>query len=240
MAELETTHDAGHHWVNYVFPDKDFGYVYTEGLFDLYGHPEFVAFDVPKIKVDRVCALMNFLGERIKTGNKVLGGQSLASQGLILGAQLVIDENLHRRLWDSFVCRANPDAQIIVLTPRFREASDWGSFPDAPLQKTKLRNIIFAKLQGRRLQWFIDGDKKNTADWNVQKISHYDAFSNNDLVVDWVNYLTEHEIDYVKNNLNHFAALYKPRPFKQNFTELDEREIVYTGQTNMNSSKETK
>lgn len=103
----ETPLEAGHHWVNFVYPAKDYGFVYTEGLYELYSHPEFIVFDVPKAKVDRVCAAMNFLAERLKNGHRVGGGQSLGSQGLILRAQLVVDEDLHRRIWDTFMCRAN-------------------------------------------------------------------------------------------------------------------------------------
>jgi hypothetical protein len=221
--------EAGHHWVNFVFPVPDFAFVYTEGLYELHGHPEFIVFDVPKDKVDRVCAIMNFLAERLKKGHRVKGGQSLGSKGLILGAQLVADEALHRRLWDTFMCRTNPECQIMVLSPRFKDATNWGTFPDAPRQKTNVRNMIFAKLQGRRLRWFIDGNRSNRSKWNVQPISHYDAFSDEDLEVDWVNYLTEHETVYVQENIHHFASLYKPRPIKQNFTTTDEETIVYAG-----------
>jgi hypothetical protein len=221
--------EVGHHWVNFVFPVKDYGFVYTEGLYELYGHPEFIAFDVPKGKVDRVCAVMNFLAGRLKQGHHVAGGQTLGSQGLVLGARLVADEELHRRIWDTFMCRANADCEVMVLSPRFPEASDWGSFPDAPRGKITLRNTIFAKLQGRRFRWFIDGNRSNETDFNVQPIGHYDAFSSRDLEVDWMKYLAEHEVVYVTENMQHFASLYKPRPIKQHFTEEDEKEIVYAG-----------
>eukprot|EP00980_Cylindrotheca_fusiformis_P011148 scaffold2557_cov121-Cylindrotheca_fusiformis.AAC.31 len=219
--------EVGHHWVNFVFPVEDYGFVYTEGLYELYSHPEFVAFDVPKDKVDRVCAVMNFLADRLKKGHRVIGGQTLGSQGLVLGAQLIADEALHRRVWDTFMCRANEDCQILVLSPRYPEATDWGGFPDAPRGKTKLRNTIFAKLQGRRLRWFIDGNPSNLASWNAQPISHYDAFSTKDVETDWPKYLTKPETVYVRENMNHFASLYKPRPLKQYFTEEDEQEIKY-------------
>lgn len=227
--ECPSSLEVGHHWVNFVFPVEGYGFVYTEGLYELYAHPEFIAFDVPKDKVDRVCAVMNFLAERLKKGHRVVGGQSLGSQGLVLGAQLVADESLHRRIWDTFMCRANVDCQVIVLSPRFPEASDWGSFPDAPRGKTVLRNTVFAKLQGRRLHWFIDGNRSNMANWNVQPISHYDAFSTKDVECDWMQYLSKAEVVFVRENMNHFASLYKPRPIKHNFTEEDESEIKYAG-----------
>jgi len=227
--ECQTPSEAGHHWVNFVFPVKEYGFVYTEGLYELYSHPEFIVFDVPKEKVDRVCATMNFLAERLKNGHRVGGGQSLGSQGLILRAQLVVDEALHSRVWDTFMCRANVDCQIMVLSPLFKEASDWGSFPEAPRDKTSLRNTIFAKLQGRRLQWYIDGNPSNNAEWNIQQISHFDTFSSADLVVDWAKYVTEQEIVFVKENMAHFASLYKPRPLEEHYTPEDENLLLYMG-----------
>lgn len=225
----QTPLEAGHHWVNFVFPVKEYGFVYTEGLYELYSHPEFIVFDVPKEKVDRVCAAMNFLADRLKGGHRVGGGESLGSQGLILRSQLVADESLHSRIWDTFMCRANVDCQIMVLSPLFKEASDWGTFPDAPKGKTVLRNTVFAKLQGRRLLWYIDGNPSNKSEWNIQQISHFDTFSSPDLEVDWSKYLTEHEITYVKENMAHFASLYKPRPQKENFTTEDENLLLYMG-----------
>jgi hypothetical protein len=64
---------------------------------------------------------------------------------------------------------------------------------------------------------------------NIQQISHFDTFSSPDLVVDWAKYLTEHEITFVKENMAHFASLYKPRPLKEHFTPEDENLLMYMG-----------
>jgi hypothetical protein len=114
----------------------ELGTIYSTGLYP--DHPELVAVNVPKCKVQDIFKTMNFLAKKLKNGVKVLPGQTCTSGNDMVLIIDSVDDPVsfpHRPATtlaslQSLVVNIPADAQILQLRPCAWDMDDidsWGS-----------------------------------------------------------------------------------------------------------------
>ena len=198
-------------------PGEDVGFVYTTGIKDT--HPskvEFITLNVSKDDLTMVVSsLFNFLAERLLDGHEVRPYQNVA---LLHGkfSVLPLEEGDKKKLLENYACECDEDTNLLLLVdqsnlPLTLPANATASGEEKVVgEKSIIVNKIREKWGGSFFIRHVDGNTLNNHIMNLMTVSPYDAFTHPEWKVDWVCYLEDDEIAFVRENMDLFAALYKP------------------------------
>jgi hypothetical protein len=197
--------------VHAVFGDgNDYGCVYSTGIYEETGGPDFYASDVPRDKAHPLRIMIDYL-YYLNVHDK----ESHECGGIMVVLHELVGKERKIAL-ENHMFQTNMDARVIQLRPLFSETEGsfrtWGRYPPAPQGKDKMAQSIVKKFRRGTFVRHLDGNGDNTkGPGNVEPVHIADAMSNADWAVDWVANLTNHEAMYVRQNHFYFAKVFAKR-----------------------------
>lgn len=182
-----------------VFNDGDErGFIYSYG--NSPGQPEFIAFDVPRAKVESISTVMNFLAPRTIKHGQTASGLDFTILNEIEGAEKM-------RLLDTHAtANQRPHAPLFELVPRL----GW-DFPPPPEGRDDLYHEIL-EIWTLRPQFFLyrDGDLLNLHRDNIKRVDLAVALRHvGEWSVDWCVGLEQEQMEYVIRNSKYFVKVAK-------------------------------
>jgi hypothetical protein len=197
--------------VNAVFGDgNDHGFVYSTGIFEETGGPDFYASDVPRDKAHPLRIMIDYLYH-----SNIHDKESYECGGIMVVLNELVGKERKIAL-ENHMFQTNMDARVIQLRPLFSETEgtfrSWGRYPPAPQGKDKMAQSIVKKFRLGTFVLHLDGNVDNKKDpGNVEPVHIADAMSNADWAVDWVAHVTTYEALYVRQNHSYFAKVFAKR-----------------------------
>jgi hypothetical protein len=196
--------------VNTIFlDDEDFGVVYSSGIFDQTGGPEFYAADVPRDKEHPLRLLMDSLSNCVIHDNEIY-----ESGGILVKLEELVGKE-RKIVLEQCMYRANTNARVFQLRPLFLETEGsvraWGRYPPAPQGKDKMAQSIIKKFRSGSFVRHFDGKVSNIAQDNTESVNIVDVMRNMHWAVDWEKHVTKDEVSYISQNHTYFEQVFAAR-----------------------------